>query len=439
MRSLSNNKAYQAWLLSLLIVFSYPALASVQVQSWQTSNGAKVMYVQATQLPMLDIEVSFDAGSARDGKDWGLAALTSTLVGTATSTMSEEQVSETFNRIGAQIGSNVGRDKASISLRTLTRPEIMKTALKNFAALVGDPQFKKPIFDREMQRLKIGLQQKTVKPQVLANDALWNKLYGKHPYAHPVSGTIESVDKLSLAKLKAFHKQYYVAANSVIAIVGNVTKSQAKKIAEEIVKGLPRGQKAPGLVKPKPLAKSQNLTINFDSTQTYYSLAQIGIERGNPDYAALFVGNHLFGGSGFGSLLMEEVREKRGLVYSVYSYFAPLKAAGPFVIGLSTKNSTAIKSDKVVKQTLKSFLKDFSDTHLQAIKDNLIGGFPLRTDSNGKILGYVSMIGFYNLPLDYLDWFPKQIKQVTKRDILHAWNKHIHPDSMITLMVGKPQ
>jgi len=168
-------------------------------------------------------------------------------------------------------------------------------------------------------------------------------------------------------------------------------------------------------------------------------LAQLGIERGNPDYVALFVGNHILGGSGFGSLLMEEVREKRGLVYSVYSYFAPQKVTGPFVIGLSTKNASALEADKVVRDTLNGFLKGFSDEKLQAIKDNLIGGFPLRSDSNAKILGYISMIGFYGLPLDYLDWFPKQIENVTKQDILAAWHKHIKPAEMLNIMVGKPQ
>lgn len=430
---------YQAWLFIGFLLVSVSAFAGVHIESWQTDNGAKVMYVQAKQLPMLDIEMTFDAGSARDGDVWGLASMTSNLLGTSTSKLNEEQVSETFNNIGAQIGSNVSRDNASVSLRTLTRPKIMKTALDNFAKLVSDSQFKQAIFEREMQRLKIGLKQNTVKPQVMSNEALWKALYGNHPYAHPVSGTLTSVDKITLDEIKTFYKKYYVASNAVIAIVGNVDKAQAKAIANQLTKNLPIGSKPPGLVNPTKEPKQQIIKINFDSTQTYYSLAQLGIERGNPDYVPLFVGNHLLGGAGFGSLLMDEVREKRGLVYSVYSYFAPQKVTGPFIIGLSTKNATANQADKVVRETLDGFLKDFSDKKLQAIKDNLIGGFPLRADNNGKILGYISMIGFYGLPLDYLDEFPKQIAKVTKQDILQAWKKHIHPKKMVEIMVGKPQ
>jgi len=432
-------KATQAWLLSLCFVISAPAIAALDIQTWQTTNGAKVLFVEAEQLPMLDIEVTFDAGSVRDGDVWGLASFTSSLVGTATSTKNEEQISQTFNEMGAQIGSSASRDSASVSLRTLTRPEILGSALTNFSDLLSDTQFSQSIFDREMERLKIGIKQKSVKPQSISNDKLWSVLYGDHPYAHPSSGSLESVEKIDLKKVKDFYQQYYVAKNAVIAIVGNVDINQAKKISETLTKNLVSGDKPPGLVKPKKVYNNETITIEFDSTQTYYSFAQQGIERGHEDYAPLFVGNHLLGGGGFGSLLMEEVREKRGLVYSVYSYFSPLKVNGPFLIGLSTKNASAKEADKVVKQTLKDFMTGFSDEKLQAIKDNLIGGFPLRMDSNGKILGYLSLIGFYDLPLNYLEWFPKQIEKVTKNDVLTAWKKHVKPGEMVTLMVGKPE
>lgn len=426
-------------LLLCAMLVSISASASVKIESWYTDNGAKVMYVEANQLPMLDIEMTFDAGAARDGEVWGLASMTSALLGTATSKLNEEQVSETFNAIGAQTGSGVTKDSASLSIRTLTRPEIMNTALTTFETLVSDTQFKQAIFDREMQRLKIGLKQKAFKPQSVSNDILWESLYGDHPYGHPSSGTLESVEKIDLNKIKAFYKQYYVASNAVISIVGNVNKAKAKEIANALTANLPKGNKPPGLVSPKINHQQRVIKTDFDSTQTYYSLAQLGIERGNPDYVPLFVGNHLFGGSGFGSFLMEEVREKRGLVYSVYSYFAPQKVTGPFIIGLSTKNASALEADKVVRETLNRFMQDFPEEKLQAIKDNLTGGWPLRMDSNGKILGYISMIGFYGLPLDYLDTFPQKIEKVTKQDVLKAWNKHIKPNEMLNIMVGKPE
>ncbi len=420
-----------------LVLFSLPALAGVQIETWQTSNGAKVLFVESKQLPMLDVEIAFDAGSARDGDRWGLASMTSGLIGTATSQLNEDQISQGFNEIGAQTGSSVNRDSASVSLRTLTRQPIMDKALALFAATLSDAEFDRSVYEREMKRAKIALQQRSVKPQVIANDKLWETLYQGHPYGHPVSGTIESIKMFKLDDLKAFYERYYVAANATIAMVGNISREKAEKIAEQLVQGLDKGQKPDALPQPKTV-ESQDIQIKFDSTQTYYSLTQLGVERGNSDYIPLFVGNHILGGSGFGSLLMEEVREKRGLVYSVYSYFAPKRVAGPFLIGLSTKNASAYEADQVVKETLDAFMDGFSQEKLDAIKENLIGGFPLRIDSNGKILGYLSMIGFYGLPLDYLDWFPKEVEKVSKQDVLKAWQKHIQPDNMVKIMVGNP-
>ncbi|MDX1796071.1 MAG: pitrilysin family protein [Hydrogenovibrio sp.] len=432
-------KSMMAVAITGVLLCSTAASAKVDIQHWQTQDGSRVFFVHAPQLPMVDVEVRFDAGSARDGQHWGQASLTAALIGTSTAQMNEEQISSAFNHLGAQFSSDADRDSASIHLRSLTRPAILKSALSTFSQVVSGSKFQPAILERERNRLMIALKQRSVQPSAILSKHLWHDLYGNHPYGHPVDGTLETVPKISAKMLEAFYQRYYVARNAQVSIVGNVTLSQAKKIAEQVTSGLPVGQKPAPLPSPALTHQAKKDVIPFKSTQTYYALSQIGIQRGEPDYAALFVGNHLLGGSGFGSLLMENVREKRGLVYSVYSYFAPMKVSGPFLIGLSTKNATAKEADQVVRQTLEAFLEGFSDSKLQAIKDNLIGGFPLRMDNNSKILGYISMIGFYHLPLDYLEWFPKQIAAVSKEDILKAWRKHVHPDKMVMVMVGQPK
>lgn len=421
------------------LLFSSLALAKLDIQTWHTSKGAKVLYVYAPELPMVDIEVKFDAGSARDGTQWGVASLTSSLIGTATKDLTEDEISEKFSEIGAQFATSSSRDSASLSLRTLTRSKIMIPALNTFTEVVANSRFKQTVLDRELARLKIALKQAKSKPSHLASVAMWKNLYGNHPYAHNPSGTLETVAKIGVEDLEKFYKTYYVGSNATISIVGNVDLAQAKKMAEQVTKKLVKGTVPTPLPDPKPLVEESIETIAFDSSQTHYSLSQIGIQRQHPDHVALFVGNHILGGAGFSSLLMTEVRSNRGLVYSVYSYFAPMKVAGPFIIGLSTQNSNAFKADKVVKETLKSFMEDFSDEKLQEIKNNLVGGFPLRMDSNAKILGYISMMGFYDLPLNYLEEFPKKIEKLTKQDILTAWNKLINQDKMLTVMVGKPE
>jgi zinc protease len=425
-------------LLSILLISSI-AQAALNIQTWTTQNGSKVMYLYAPELAMVDIELKFDAGSARDGKQWGLASLTTGLLGTATKNMTENQISENFNEIGAKFSSAVSKDAATISLRSLTRDKILKQSLATFNKVVAKPVFNKKILKREKARLVLALKQAQTKPRSIASKAMWQGLYGKHPYAHATSGSIKTVKKITTKDLSRFYKKMFVAKNAQVSIVGNVNLAQAKKIAKQITSRLKKGKKPPAISLPNPLVKAKTNKIKFGSSQTHYSLSQIGIERGNEDYTALFVGNHILGGSGFNSLLMEEVRSKRGLVYGVYSYFAVMKVPGPFMISLSTKNSSAKEADQVVKEILNGFLRDFSDEKLQAIKDNLIGGFPLRMNSNSKILGYISMIGFYDLPLDYLERLPKAIAKVTKADILKAWQKHIQPERMLTVMVGDPK
>lgn len=426
-------------LILLLALLPTLSQAQIDIQTWHTSQGVKVLFVEAPQLPMLDIEVTFDAGSARDGQLPGLANLTAGLLGAGTKKYNEQQISLGFNNLGAQFSSGATRDSASFSLRSLTRESLLNPALDLFAEVLTRPTFPADIVERDRTRLLQSLKQREEQPAQVAQMQFWQTLYAGHPYATPVEGMPDSVQTISAKNLQEFYQRYYVARNAQVAMVGALTRAQAEKVAERLTKGLVKGQPAAALPVPKPLTTAQVERVPFNAAQTQYLTGQIGVERGHKDYYALFVGNHLLGGSGFASLLVEEVREKRGLVYSVYSYFAPMRVAGPWLVGLSTQNSQATQADQVVKTTLQGFMQDFSEEKLADIKSNLIGGWPLRLDSNGKILGYISMIGFYDLPLDYLTAFPREIERLSKADILAAWQRNIDPQTHLTVMVGQPQ
>lgn len=418
---------------------SLTAHAGVNIETWQTQKGAKVMFVHAPELPMLDIEVAFDAGSARDGGQPGLAYMTTLLLGNQTKALSEQALADKIDDLGINIGGDVERDMAIFSLRTLTRPTILTPALALFSDTLTQSEMSAAMFEREKARVLVGLKQQQTSPENLANEAFWAALYAGHPYAHPVQGTVESVTALSLNDVHAFYKRHMVAKNATISIVGNVTKQQAQAVAEQLFAQGESGQKPAPILAPVKLKQAKPINIDFDSSQTYYKYGQLGVERGHPDYYALFLGNHLLGGSGFGSLLMAEVREKRGLVYGISSGFAPMRQAGPWMVTLSTKNQSAKEAQQVVQDTVKGFMRDFDATQFQAIKDNLVGGFALRIDSNAKIIGYISMMGFYDLPLDYLDAFPRAMAKLTKQDVLDAWARHIDLNAMTTVMVGKPE
>ncbi len=427
----------RGWLFLVGLLLSWALQAAPRIETWHTANGASVLYVHSPDLPMVDIEVRFDAGSARDGDAWGLAALTAALLDAGTKKHDEEAIAEGFNRLGAQYGAEAGRDSASFTLRTLTRAGIFEPAVALFAEVLSQPAFPQDPFERVRANTLTALKVAETKPGSVAQRAFWHALYGEHPYGHPVSGTRETVGRLTVEQVRAFYRRHYVARNGQIAIVGDLDRKAAEKLAERIMGALPSGAPAHALPQPRPLKAAQRVEKPFTSSQTHIYLGQLGVRRGDPDYYALFLGNHLFGGAGFASLLMEEVREKRGLVYGVYSYFLPMRVAGPWLIGLSTKNASADEAERVVRDTLKAFMARIDPEKLQAIKDNLLGGWPLRFDSNRELLGYVSMIGFYGLPLDYLARFPREIERLTADEVLAAWHRHVRPDRLITVRVGR--
>jgi len=199
---------------------------------------------------------------------------------------------------------------------------------------------------------------------------------------------------------------------------------------------LPRGTVTP-LPAPPGLPKGGLTQLAHPASQAHIYLGLPAIERGNPDFFPLLVGNYTLGGGGFVSRLYAEVREKRGLAYSVYSYFSPMLQPGPFTIGLQTQKEQTDLALRVVRETLDRFLKDGpTQAELDAAKSNLVGGFPLRIDSNRKILDYLIAIGMYRLPLDYLERWPERVQQVTVQQVRDAFERIVRPEFLSTVVVG---
>jgi zinc protease len=228
-----------------------------------------------------------------------------------------------------------------------------------------------------------------------------------------------------------------VSANAVVVIVGAVDKVKATKIANQITANLAQGQAVPMLPTVPDMKAAELLTQDYPSSQTTILMGQPGMSRHDPDYFSLYVGNHILGGSGLVSMLSNEIREKRGLTYSVYSYFRPMQQSGPYQFVLQTRNEKAQEALSVLKQTVTDFIaKGPTTEQLEAAKQNITGGFALRVDSNSKIADYLSVIGFYGLPLNYLDKFNDKINAVTVEAIKDAYQRRVHPDRMLTVMVG---
>jgi zinc protease len=162
-----------------------------------------------------------------------------------------------------------------------------------------------------------------------------------------------------------------------------------------------------------------------------------GMKREDPDYFPLLVGNYVLGGGGFDSRMLIEIRQKRGLAYSAYSYFSPMRELGPFQIGLQTKRESTDEALQVLRETLARFVSDGpTEDELAQAKNNLVGSFPLRLDSNKKILDHLAMIGFYRLPMDWLDTYTKRVEAVTRADVLRAFQARVRLGAMSTVIVG---
>ena len=421
----------------LLALFPLQALqASPEIQHWQTSNGARVYFVPAGDLPMLDLRIVFDAGSARD-KVPGSALMTNGMLSEGAAGDSAQILAEKFEAVGANFSNGALKDMAWLSLRSLKDEQYLRPALINLKNILTLPEFPRSAYRRELERLKVSVKAAKQSPGSIASDRFYKELYGDHPYAVPSEGTEQSLEKLRLDDLKAFYKQYYVARNAVVSIVGQLSRAEAESLAEDLMAGLDAGEKAPALATVKPLSKSKTVFIDFPSTQSTVMMGQVGLARGDEDYYALYLANHAFGGSGFGSRLMEEVREKRGLAYSTYSYFSPMRAAGPFMIGLQTRNDQVDQALDIVQRELEKYVSAGPDKkELEDSVKNITGGYPLRIDSNKKIVEYLSMMGFYELPLDYLNNFVGNIQRQTKLTIMDAMKRRIQADKMLTVIVG---
>jgi zinc protease len=422
----------------LLLFFSQLVLATAKIEHWQTSQGSRVYYVQTDALPMADIQVIFDAGSARDGQQFGLAALTSALLDTGAGTWNADQIALRFESVGANFNTGVSSDNASLSLRTLTDPALFDKALETMHVILTNPRFNKADFLREQNRTLAAIKQRDESPAEVASEAFSNQLYGSHPYAHPDSGILETVRNIKVADLARFYKKYYVSSNAMVVIVGNLSRQQAEQTAEKLLDGLPAGQKPEAISDVKLPAQASEQHIEFPSTQTHVLVGLPGTWRKDPDYFNLYVGNHILGGSGLVSKLFSEVREKRGLAYSASSVFVPQLKPGPFMVSLQTRNDQTKQAIEVLNATLKDFIdKGPSQAELDAAKKNIIGGFPMRFDTNKKLAGYVAMIGFYDMPLDYLDTFQQKVEEVTIASITEALKRKVKFDLLQTVTVGK--
>ncbi len=409
--------------------------AAQRIERWQTASGARVLFVESHALPIVDVQVDFAAGTAyEDQAQAGVASLTRELVELGVAGMEETQVASRMADVGAQLSGEVDRDRASLTLRTLSMADKRSVAFELLRAILSTPQFPAAVFEREKARSVAALKEALTRPETLAKRAFWSAMYGAHPYGR--QATVASLAALERAQVLAFHAAHYTAPRATLAIVGDLSRAQAEAVAEELTAALPASPGMSTIAVPALPAASEQW-IAHPAEQAHLLLGLPALKRGDPDFFPLLVGNYTLGGGGFVSRLMKAVRDRRGLAYSVHSDFQPLAQLGPFEIGLQTKKEQALDALGLTREVLARFLAQGpSEEELRAAKQNLIGSFPLRLDSNREILRSVAVIGFYELPLDYLERYPENIEKVTLADIKAAFARRVRREHLVTVIVA---
>lgn len=417
------------------------------IQQFKTKVGVPVRFVQTTALPIVDIDLRFNAGSARDGSisntGFGIANMTATMLTQGSKRLDENEFTRAVETLGINLNSSAYKDMFIVSLRSLSDDKHLLPAVDLMTQMLSEPAFDDSILARNKARLLIGLQQQKQDPNSLASIAFSEALYGEHPYAHPSAGTLESVPTIEKQQLIDFKNRYLVAANASVAITGNLTLEQAKKLAEDITSKLPKGQPATELPEPKPLSQAKHIHIPFPSTQTTVLMGQLGDKRATDPQSQqkqtnFAVGNEVLAGGDFNARLMTEIRQNLGYTYGISGSMNPMLARGPYQIGFSTRNDKARAaidaSLAVINDTLE---KGITSTEMRLTTDNLKNSFPMGFASNAGINGLLGMMNFYQLPNSYLTDYVKRVDQVKLSEVNQTMQDTLKPDDFLIVTVGQ--
>jgi zinc protease len=421
------------------------AQATLPIQTLTTPSGARVYLIHSPSLPMVDVQIDFDAGERRDpSAQVGLAAAVAAMTAKGVRAqgrlpaLDENQIGEAWADLGASFGGSASDDRMSFRLRSLTRPDILKQVAELAARQMGHPAYQARHWDEERQRSIAALREARTRPAAVAQERFMAALYPNHPYGWRVSeATLGAIKALDLMR---FHREHLLACRARVSMVGALDPAQAAALAESLLAYLPKPAACPALPSvpdAAPLAQAQDIRVPFQAAQSQVFLGQPALRRDDPDYFAMLVGNHILGGGGFVSRLTHQVRELRGLSYSVYSYVAPGLHTGPFVAGLQTRPDQAQQALQLTRDVVREFVQNGPTAQeLRAAQDNLVGGFALRLDSNKKLLDNLTNIAWHDLPLNYLDVWTQRIQAVSVEDVRAAFARKLQPDRMVSLTLG---
>ena len=425
-------------LTTTLLLLALPSAHALDIQRWRTAEGTTVLLVERHENPIVDISVQFPAaGSIADpqGKN-GLADFAAGLLTTGTKKHDEENFNKRINDLAAQLESDNDRESSSLILRSLSRPATLRQAGELMQQALSQPRYDAEVFRRTRQQAELALRQNESQPGYIAMRESVKLDYPQHPYSAAAYTSVQSLQAVSLDDVKTFHRNQYAKEGAVVALVGDLNRRQADRLVGSLLKGLPEKAQTAAKVQPVNEQVGRRADIPFASEQAQVVMSMPLISRNDPDYYALVAGNYILGGGGFDSRLMKVLRDQKGYTYGASSSLSPLQQAGPLTIGFATQKASAEAALADARQVVAEFVAQGpTEAELAQAKANIVGGFPLRFDSNAKLIGYLSVMGFYNLPNDFLSAYPAKVEALTTSQIRAAWQR-VDPSELNTVVVG---
>ena len=417
-----------------------PAAAADQVLGVREKlpNDLVWLFSQQSGLPLVTLHLIVKAGTLQEpkGKE-GLANLTAALLLSGTKSRSATQIAQQLDFLGAHLKAGGGDDFATVSLTVLKKD--LGPGLELFKDVLLNPTFAQDEVKRKVAQYKAALESEKDEPMTVAGRTFAKDLYGDFPYGHPVMGTPEGLNAITPKDLAEFHRTYFRPNNAILAVVGDLTPDEARQWVTKTLGGWAAAPLPPLKLPPiPPLQQRKVVVIDKDISQANIILGSLGIKRQNPDFYAVQVMNYILGGGGFSSHLMEDIREKRGLAYSVSSAFSPGLEPGPFTVSLETKNPSAAEAiQQVVAQIKLMMTEPVKPQELEDAKTYFIGSFARNMDSLGKRAWLLTYVEAYGLGLDYPWKYPDLIRHLTPEDIRKVAEKYLHPDDYLLVIVGK--
>ncbi len=423
--------------LILAIAAIWPATAT-EIQRVRSPGGIEAWLVEDKSVPVISFRFSFRGGGALDPSDkTGLANMVSALLDEGADDLDSQAFQGVLDDIVASIGFDAGRERFHGSLRTLSEHRTRAFALLRKALTA--PRFDAEPVERIRRQIVAGIESGKDNPRRIAGRT-WSRLvFGDHPYARPLAGTRRTVAAISIEDMRRFVRERLVRDGLVVGVAGDISANELARRLDEVFGGLPASGAPADIPDPAPAAGGRMEIVRKPLPQSVVVFGQAGVKRDDPDYYAAYVMNHLLGG-GRTSRLNEEIREKRGLVYSVHTYLSLRDRAGTIVGQLATANARVKAALDLVRGEWERMARDgVGEGDLAAAKRYINGSFPLRLDSTRSIARMLVAIQASKLGIDYIERRPALIGAVTVSDIRRVARRLLSPDKLTIVVVGSPE